>query len=217
MRDPSFIPVIPPADAPAVGALPPVLTPLPLCEIKPSGWLSEQIRRSADGYFSHMGDISFFMRESNGWLKWDMTEEEAIAEWEKSRKEYGYDPYGEKEYFYAATAWEEQAYWLRGANKLASLSKNERLVSLCDRYFDAILASRRDDGYFGPEALRHVKTKSGTAPDLWPHFVMTEALIDRYDNTGNEKIVDLLHAFFRYCADLPEGELIPSPDDCLAW
>ena len=217
MRDPSFIPVIPPADAPAVGALPPVLTPLPLCDISPSGWLFEQIRRSADGYFSHMGDISFFMRESNGWLRWDMTEEEAIAEWEKSRKEYGYDPYGEKGYIYAATAWEEQAYWLRGANKLACLSKNERLTALCDRYFDAIIASRRDDGYFGPESLRHVRTRRGTAPDLWPHFVMTEALADRYDSTGDGAISDLLHAFFRYCYDLPEGELIPSPDDCYEW
>ena len=217
MRDPSFVHVIPSADAPETGALPPVLTPLPLCEISPSGWLSEQIRRSADGYFSHMDDISFFMRESNGWLKWDMTEEEAIAEWEKSRKEYGYDPYGENEYFYAATAWEEQAYWLRGANKLACLSKNERLAALCDRYFDAILASRRDDGYFGPEALRHVKTKSGTAPDLWPHFVMAEALIDRYDSTGDGKIVDLLRAFFGYCLDLPESDSLPPRGERLEW
>ncbi|MBR3423394.1 MAG: hypothetical protein IKG80_02770, partial [Clostridia bacterium] len=145
MRDHSFVDVIPAADAPETGALPPVLTPLPLGQIRPSGWLFEQIRRSTEGCFSHMGDISFFMRESNGWLRWDMTEEEALAEWEKSRKEYKYDPYGENEYFYAATAWEEQAYWLRGANKLAILSKNERLTALCGRYFDAILASRRDD------------------------------------------------------------------------
>ncbi len=217
MKDLSFVPVIPAPDAPATGALPPVLTHLPLREISPSGWLREQIRRSADGYFSHMDDISYFMREHNGWLDWSMTAEESDAEWEESRKEYKYNPYGAEEHVYASTAWEEQAYWLRGANKLACLSKNERLLSLCDRYFDAILASRREDGYFGPETLRHVKTKSKTAPDLWPHFVMTEALIDRYDSTGDGAIVDLLHAFFRYCADLPEGELIPRPDECVKW
>ena len=217
MKDLSRCPVIPAPDAPATGALPPVLTPLPLSEVSSAGWLGEQIRRSADGYFSHMDDISYYLREHNGWLDWNMTEDEAVAEWEESRKKYGYNPYGNGNYGYASSAWEEQAYWLRGANKLAILTKNERLTALCDRYFSAILASRRNDGYFGPETLRRVKTKSGTAPDLWPHFVMTEALIDRYDACGDSRIVELLHAFFNYCHDLPNGELIPDPDDCIEW
>ena len=217
MRDFSFVPVIPAADAPATGALPPVLTSLPLRQIHPSGWLGEQVRRSADGYFSHMDDVSYYLREKNGWLCWDMTAEDAAAEWEESRKLYKYNPYGEERYIYSSTAWEETAYWLRGANKLAALTKNERLVALCDRYFDALLASRRDDGYFGPESLRHVATKSGSAPDLWPHFVMTEALIDRYDDTGDGRIVDLLRAFFDYCNDLPDEEFIPSRDECVEW
>ena len=215
---PEYLNKIPAPAAPAAGLVPPAFTPLPLCEIRPSGWLIEQIRRSADGYFSHMDDISFFMREHNGWLDWNVTEEEAAAELEESKIRYNYKtPYGAEGYIYAATAWEEQAYWLRGANKLAILTKNERLSTLCDRYFDAIIASRRDDGYFGPESLRHVKIKHGTAPDLWPHFVMAEALSDRYDSTGDGRIVDLLHAFFVYCHDLPEGELIPVWDEAEHW
>ncbi len=215
---PGFLKKIPAPADPAAGPVPPVLTPLPLCNIRPDGWLREQIRLSADGYFSHMDDVSFFMREHNGWLDWNMTEEEAAAELEESKIRYSCkNPYGAEGYIYAATAWEEQAYWLRGANKLAALTKNERLTALCDRYFDAILASRRDDGYFGPESLRHVKIKNGEAPDLWPHFVIAEALSDRYDVTGDEAIIDLLHAFFVYCADLPEGELIPERDQAEHW
>ena len=102
---PEYLNKIPAPAAPAAGLVPPAFTPLPLCAISPSGWLFEQIRRSANGYFSHMDDISFFMREHNGWLDWNVTEEEAAAELEESKIRYNYKtPYGAEGYIYAADA-----------------------------------------------------------------------------------------------------------------
>ncbi|MBR4661325.1 MAG: glycoside hydrolase family 127 protein [Clostridia bacterium] len=190
---------IPPAERPAGGILPPVMTPLPLGAVKPLGWLGEQIRLTVNGYFSHMVDISFFMREDNGWLV-------------PGAKE---SPDGNPSY--ARIAWEEQMYWLRGAYKLALVTGDEKLTAICDKYFDAFFASRKPDGYFGPDCLYAIDSENGPVPDVWPHFVAAEILSDLYDATKDERVLDLLHGFFTFCADLPEDKFIPPRDKHFRW
>ncbi|MBQ7475170.1 MAG: glycoside hydrolase family 127 protein [Clostridia bacterium] len=195
----NFFDKIPPAAAPAGGILPPVMTPLPLGKVRPAGWLAEQFRLTASGFFSHMDDISYYMSEGNGWLTPD------------AKKAPDGNP------CYAKIAWEEQMYWLRGAYKLVLVTGDERLSRICERYFDAMLASRRPNGYFGPDCLYEIDSASGPVPDVWPHFVAAEILADRYDATGDARVLDLLHGFFTFCADLPEGKLIPRRDGYSEW
>ena len=165
--------------------------------IRPEGWLREQIHRNAEGFFGHLTDISEFLKADNGWLQWRKTSEEFAAQTGKPASEY------------QSFGWEEQAYWLRGAYRLALLDGNQALMAQCEPYFEAILASRREDGYFGPECLRNIETKGEPVPDLWPHMVMADVLRDRYLATGDERITALLEAFFHYCLALPDDKFLP--------
>ena len=170
---------------------------MPLNSVHPEGWLREQIRLNGEGFFGHLTDISDFLKDSNGWLQWQKTAEDFAAETGKPTSEY------------QSFGWEEQAYWLRGAYRLALLGDSPTLMAQCEPYFEAILASRREDGYFGPECLRNVETKGEPVPDLWPHMVMADVLRDRYLATGDERITELLTAFFHYCLALPDEKFLP--------
>ncbi|MBO4220119.1 MAG: glycoside hydrolase family 127 protein [Clostridia bacterium] len=178
---------------------------VPLVSVRPEGWLKEQIRLESDGFFGHLTDISPHLEKSNGWLEWKKTAEEFAAERGGSAGDY------------ISFAWEEQAYWLRGAYRLSLLSGNTDLAAQCEPYFGAVLASAREDGYFGPESLRNTPNKAGTAPDIWPHMVMADVLKDRYIVTGDTRITDLLTAFFHFCLDLPDEKFIPPNEMCTKW
>ena len=39
-------------------------------------------------------------------------------------------------------------------------------MAQCEPYFEAVIASRREDGYFGPESLRNIETNGMPVPDL---------------------------------------------------
>ena len=183
------------------------MNPVPLHAVRPRGWLKEQLRLNAEGFFGHLTDISEYLTEENGWLRWERSAEEYSALTGKPPEEY------------QSFGWEEQAYWLRGAYRLALLTGNEALAAQCEPYFDAMLASRREDGYFGPECLRNLKTRTGPAVDVWPHMVMADVLRDRYLATGDERIPALLTGFFHYCLALPDDMFLPHiyNDRFLTW
>ncbi len=173
------------------------MTPAALHTIQPKGWLKEQIRLNAEGFFGHLTDISAFLTEENAWLKWWKTSEELARET------------GVPAANYQRFGWEEQPYWLRGAYRLALLNNDARLMAQCEPYFEAVLASRREDGYFGPECLRAIETNSVPVPDLWPHMIMADVLKDRYLACGDGRILSLLTAFFHYCLALPDEQFLP--------
>ena len=184
------------------------MRPVPLHTIRPRGWLREQIRLNSEGFFGHLTDISRYLTKENGWLQWQRNAEEFSAITGKPPEEY------------QSFGWEEQPYWLRGAYRLALLSGSRRLMDQCEPYFEAMLASRREDGYFGPECLRNLVTRSTPAVDIWPHMVMADVLRDRYLATGDARITELLTGFFHYCLTLPEEQFIPNDiyeDRFLTW
>ena len=51
---------------------------------RPEGWLREQIRLNAEGFFGHLTDISDYLTDGNGWLQWWKTAEDFAAETGKS-------------------------------------------------------------------------------------------------------------------------------------
>ena len=166
----------------------PILETVPLGECQPEGWLKTQLSLTAEGYFSHMTDISRFLTDRNGWL---------CPEMENTMNDY------------QQVGWEEQAYWLRGAYKLALLTGNERLVRDSNRYIEALFAFANEDGYFGPMCLKTTESKNGPMPDLWPHMVMADVMKDYYIATGDKRAIDLLTNFCHYFLALPDEIFLP--------
>ena len=161
--------------------LPSPMAKLPLGSVKPRGWIRHQLDLMADGMVGRLQELSQFIADDNGWLG---TEKDG---------------------------WEEQPYWFRGFHDLGVLTGDPRILAESDRWIEAIIASRQEDGYFGPSAMRRVVGENGEVVcDLWGHMVMIDALRSRWEVTRDQRIIDLLIAFFRFCSELPEGEFVPA-------
>lgn len=174
------------------------MDPLPLGQLRPEGWLREQVSRTIDGFFGHLTDISGYLTEENAWLRYEKTFDAFRAEPGNGGKPY------------QAFGWEEQAYWLRGAYKLALVSRDRKMTELSARYIRALLDSACPDGWFGPAMLRDVEPDTPVPmPDIWPHMVMADVLWDYWRNTGDRKAVDVLLGFCDFCLKIPDEVFMP--------
>lgn len=150
------------------------LIKLPTGSIRPEGWLKEQTRLLAEGMTGRLAELSHWVQfEKNAWS----------------------DPKGE-----GCCEWEEMPYWFKGFADLAYVTQDPRLLSETGRWIDAVLASQRPDGYFGPEALR-------AGMDLWPHMIMLYAVRSHQEATGDARIVPWMSKFFRWLAQVPQEQL----------
>jgi hypothetical protein len=142
---------------------------LPLCAVKPQGWLLKQLQLQSAGFHGNLGEISSFLRKStNAWL----------------------DPAGKGDCF-----WEEVPYWLRGYAGTAFLLDDPKLVAEAKSWLEPSLVGQRPNGYFGTEALSGL---NGQIPDLMPHLNMMYAYRFYYDYSGDKRVLDLLARFFAY-------------------
>ncbi len=96
---------------------------LPLCTVKPQGWLLKQLQLQANGFHGHLGEISpFLTKKNNAWL----------------------DPAGKGDNF-----WEEVPYWLRGYAAAAFLLDDPKLVAEAKAWLEPSLAGQRPNGDVG--------------------------------------------------------------------
>ena len=147
--------------------------------MRPAGWLLRQLELMADGMVGHLGELSKFLVADNGWFG------------------------GSNE------GWEEQPYWLRGFYPLGVLVDDRRISAEANRWIEAVISSVDSDGYFGASYHKSVSGKSGRSlPDLWPHMVMFDALIQHWEHTGDERIPEMAMDFFTWCRDLPDERFI---------
>ena len=137
---------------------PNTLTELPLGAIKPEGWIKEQLRTQADGLSGALHEVWADVGENCGWLGGDG------------------DP------------WERAPYYLDGLIPLAWQLDDEELKGVCMKYIEWILASQREDGWFGPEKN----------DDYWPLMVALKALKQYFTATGDKRVITLMDRFFRY-------------------
>jgi uncharacterized protein len=89
--------------------------------------------------------------------------------------------------------WERGPYFCDGLVPLAYLLQEERLLAKAERWLHALLASQQPDGFFGPTTNR----------DPWPRMVALKALTQYYEATGDARVLDLMHAYFRYQLQQP--------------
>jgi hypothetical protein len=145
---------------------------LPVGHIEPGGWLLSQLQLVRDGFIGHLPEISKFLEEDSGWLT------------------------------LKGCGWEEMPYWLKGYGDLAYLLKEPDMISVSQKWIEAILRSRESDGYFGPVQNR-------MSNDLWPNMVALFCLQSYHDFSKDKHILDFMSKYFRYELNIPEEKFLP--------
>lgn len=141
--------------------------------VRPAGWLRQQLDLQVDGMTGRYDEVSDFLDyDACGWV----------------------DP--------TKGAWEELPYWLRGFGDLGYVTGDDHVLERTERWIRGIVATRRTDGWFGPEALR---TSLEGGPDLWPGMPLLAALRGWHEFTGDAEIPDLLTEFFRFESRQPDA------------
>ncbi len=113
--------------------------------VQPEGWLRKYMEKQAAQLGSNLPKISYpFNREF--WSGFEYT-----------------DPTG-----YRWWPWEQKAYWIDGASRLAVVLHDQQLMALVRTSIDYTLSHVDADGYLGPKYLQ------GPTPDdhRWPHAVL---------------------------------------------
>lgn len=156
--------------------LPSPFMKLPIGSIRPAGWLRTQLQDMADGFVGHLPEVSSFVQfEGSAWA----------------------NPKGE-----GKNGWEELPYWLKGYGDLGYVLQDKRITDEARRWIDAILASQRPDGYFGPESNRH-------PVDLWPNMLALYALRSFYEATADPRVLPFMTRYFKWQMSLPLEEFLP--------
>ena len=178
---------------------------LPLGSVRPAGWLKRQLETELKGLPGQLWKISPYLAENNGWLHPDKP-------WHMSPRYF-------REKGLEGRPWEEQPYWLRTFIPLAVLTGDPESLVIAERYMNALIGSAQPDGWFGPEALRHYESDdpavTETLVDVWPHVVVSDAVLSWHEHTGERRWIDLLHGFLKFCDALPEERLFPLYDSKL--
>ena len=91
--------------------------------------------------------------------------------------------------------WERVPYWLDGLIPLAYLLEDERLIAVCKKYVDAILAQQKPDGWICP-----CDDKQRQRYDLWALILISKTLTVYADCSGDEeRVYDAIHRALKQC------------------
>jgi hypothetical protein len=152
---------------------------LPVCAVKPQGWVRRQLELEADGFMGHLTQISRFLKkEDNAWLS----------------------PEGQ-----GHSGWEEVPYWLKGFGDVGYILRDQRIIDESRGWIEVVFAGQREDGYFGPRSnLTKIKGK----PDLWPNMIMLNVLQSYYEYSGDERVLDLMGKYFRWQLTIPDEDFL---------
>ena len=144
---------------------------LALGEIKPEGWLKDQMQTMLDGMTGNLDQIyEFVVGDNNAWLG------------------------GEGD------AWERGPYWIDGALPMAYIMENEELKAKALKWVEAILGSQKENGYFGPDTDRPyiAGMQRNNAADWWPRMVALKILQQYYMATADQRVIDFMTRYFKY-------------------
>lgn len=145
-------------------------TPLPLGSVEAKGWLLKQLELQRDGATGHAEDLYSELGTNAAWLDGTAPDSD----------------------------WERPVYYLKGLIALAYTLKDEELIATSQKWINAILASQRKDGSFGPVSN----------DDWWPRMVALYAMKDYFEASGDARVLPFMTNYFQFQADnLPSQPL----------
>ena len=134
------------------------LSPLPLGSVRPEGWLLEEIRMQLAGVTADFAKVCPELSETGEWL----------------RGEDGDLTRG--------------MYYLEGIVHLAWVMDDEALRQRCAKCVDWLIASQREDGWFGP----------ADNDDYWPLMLALRVLRAWFTASNDKRVLVLMDRFFKY-------------------
>lgn len=143
------------------------LHPIPLRDIRPSGWLKDFLHRQVSGLTGHPNVHGYPYGYSFWGSQADDTQGSYDAWW----------PY------------EQTAYWIDGALKCAYLVGDDKLYRQALQEIEFAIDHAAPDGFIGPERLRH--------KDRWPYAVFFRAVLAQSEITGERRYLDALARHYR--------------------
>jgi uncharacterized protein len=138
-----------------------VLRTLPPGAIRPEGWLEKHMEAQAE-LASALADISFPFFSGTFWEG-----EENSPAW---------------------YTWEQKAYWIDGATRLALVLGNDKLLAKARAGLDYTLAHASNSGFLGPRYLEYGEDYG--APNRWPNAVLNRGYMALADAEPSPAKVD---------------------------
>ena len=86
-------------------------------------------------------------------------------------------------------SWERGPYYLDGLLPLSYYLKDEKRFEICKKFLDWTLKSQDNEGNFGPEQ---------TKEDYWSRFIMLKVMIQYYEITKKEEIIEFIENYLKY-------------------
>ena len=134
------------------------LSPLPLGSIRPEGWLLEEIRMQLAGVTADFARVCPELSETGEWLPGE--------DGDLTRG----------------------MYYLEGIVHLAWVMDDEALRQRCAKCVDWLIASQREDGWFGP----------ADNDDYWPLMLALRVLRAWFTASNDKRVLVLMDRFFKY-------------------
>ena len=134
------------------------LTPSPLGCVTPRGWLLREFVVQKNGLTGHIDEIWEDLGKQSGWLGG------------------------------AGESWERGPYYLDGLVPLAYALDDDALKAKAQLWIEWMLASQREDGFFGP----------ADNLDWWPRMVALKVLTQYAEATQDPRVIPFLERYFRY-------------------
>jgi hypothetical protein len=151
---------------------------LPSGAVQPKGWLLEFLKRQRDGLCGNLGEISVWLQKDGN--AWLSKD--------------GKGKYG----------WEELPYWLKGYIQLGYVLNDPKIITESKIWIEGAINSQRPDGDFGPDQ----RFDDDGSRDYWANMLMLFCLQTYYENTHDQRVLDLMTKYFHYQLGVPDEKFL---------